>query len=305
MRAQHLSTIPYHHEIICLLREGTYHSWRTAIDFRARNAQKRFLDRYVHGVRLTGEVLMNIQPMHWNGNYLQEAVLPWPWTTWTSVNCCHCEATCTSVGWASSRLRNLRYAYAPQIDVPAEERQWSHDPNMLLTHPPKQTDSFVLFVKAGVLLSFVKNWNLRFRGRYFAGDARLAPATSPDGDLHSLDPRQTPAFQELDHIASSFRASFPAHLRNPVQDEMVDPYLYSACSAAHLSVHGQHFADVRVTHLRYLLVLRCFCMNHTPVPRPHAVPPRTRLSRLHVPFLNSCTASVRRVMTFASWITCQ
>lgn len=126
----------------------------------------------------------------------------------------------------------------PQIDVPAEERQWSHDPKMLLTHPPKQTDSFVLFVKAAMLLSFVKNWNLRFRGRYFAGDARLAPATSPDGDLHTLDPRQTPAFQELDHIASSFRASFPAHLRNPVQDEMVDPYLYSACSAAHLSVRA-------------------------------------------------------------------
>ena len=116
-----------------------------------------------------------------------------------------------------------------------EERQWSHDRHMLLVHPPNQTDSFTLFIKSCILISQVKNFNLRFRGRYFAGDvAMYSPSSSPADGPDTFDPRDTPAFQELDHLVTSFRSSFPVHLRNPVQDDMMDAYLYSASCGAHL-----------------------------------------------------------------------
>ena len=106
---------------------------------------------------------------------------------------------------------------------------------MLLKHPSNQTDSFILFIKSIILVSHVKNFNIRFRGRYFAGDAALySPSNSPGNAPDNFDPRDTPAFQEIDHLVNSFRPSFPPHLRNPVQDEMVDPYLFTASCAAHL-----------------------------------------------------------------------
>ena len=51
-----------------------------------------------------------------------------------------------------------------------------------------------------------------------------------------LDPRGSPAFKELDHVASMFRQSFPSYLKNPTQDDMVDPYLFCAFSGAFLYV---------------------------------------------------------------------
>lgn len=51
---------------------------------------------------------------------------------------------------------------------------------------------------------------------------------------------------ELDHIASSFRASFPSHLKDPVRDT-VDNHLYTACLMPHVAIivlHDPH-ADVR------------------------------------------------------------
>ncbi len=108
---------------------------------------------------------------------------------------------------------------------------------MLLYHPPTQTDSFILFIKASILLSQVKNFNLRFRGRYFSGDAAMySPSGSPTDKPDKLDPRDTQAFQELDHITMSFRQTWPGNFRNPVQDEMIDAYLYSASCAACLCV---------------------------------------------------------------------
>ena len=122
-----------------------------------------------------------------------------------------------------------------QIEVPDYERQWSHDRSTLLTHPPGQTDSFIMYIKSTLVLSQVKNFNLRFRARFYAGDASMhSPSSSPNDKPDTLDPRDTPAFQELDHLVTSFRSSFPAHLRNPVQDDMLDAYLYSASCAAHL-----------------------------------------------------------------------
>ena len=112
---------------------------------------------------------------------------------------------------------------------------------MFLTHPPNQTDSFILFIKSVTLLSHIKNFNLRFRGRYFSGDIavrspwRLNTMVGRD-NMGKWDARDSPAFQELDHIATMFRQSFPNHLKNPTQDDMVDPYLFSAFSATYLCV---------------------------------------------------------------------
>lgn len=43
------------------------------------------------------------------------------------------------------------------------------------------------------------------------------------------DPRGSAAFIELDYIVSSFRDSFPSHLKDPIVDNVVDNHLYTAC----------------------------------------------------------------------------
>lgn len=135
-------------------------------------------------------------------------------------------------------------AYSPpilQLQIPTTDRQWSHDRSIFLIHPPNQTDSFILLTKANMLLSHVKNFNIRVRGRYFSGDPAVYPPYAKMGpggrfDTEKWDPRDSPAFQELDHIATNFRQSFPNHLRNPIQDDLVDSYLFSTCSASFLCV---------------------------------------------------------------------
>jgi hypothetical protein len=121
------------------------------------------------------------------------------------------------------------------VQVPQEERQWSHDKKMFLLHPPTQTDSFILFVKSVILLSHVKNFNLRFRGQYFSSNITMFDSKAGQGNGgSSFNPRDTAVFRQLDHITATFRMSFPSHLRNPVQGEMVDAYLFAASSAAYL-----------------------------------------------------------------------
>ncbi|GJE86698.1 Zn(II)2Cys6 transcription factor [Phanerochaete sordida] len=130
------------------------------------------------------------------------------------------------------------------LRIAPEDRQWSHDRELLLTHAPERTDSFVLWLKATMLLSRVKAFNVRYKGRYFAGDAAYSsPSSSPSERGGEYDPRDSPAFQELDHAARAFRASFPPHLRDPIQDGTVDPHLYAACVGAHFAqivLHDPH-----------------------------------------------------------------
>ena len=103
---------------------------------------------------------------------------------------------------------------------------------MFLFHPPSQTDSFILFIKSTILMSHVKNFNIRYRGQYFSE----ATLTSGRPESVNFNARDTPVFRQLDHISASFRGSFPSHLRNPIQDEMVDAYLFAASNAAYLCV---------------------------------------------------------------------
>lgn len=127
-----------------------------------------------------------------------------------------------------------------QTLIPPSERQWSHDVNLLTHHPPGQTDSFILFVKATILLSRVKQFNLRFRSKYHARDPSVLPTPDALGNLPPkpagivIDARESPAFKELDVLSSTFRQGFPPHLRNPVDGNSVDAHLYSACLTPYL-----------------------------------------------------------------------
>ena len=121
--------------------------------------------------------------------------------------------------------------------VLAKERQWFHDPHILLAHPESQTDSFMLMVKASIILSRVKNFNLRYRARFFAKDLDYIPTSNAPTQLPSLevlDPRSTTAFIEVDGLVSSFRSSFPPDLRNPINGNVVDVHLFTACTIPHM-----------------------------------------------------------------------
>lgn len=124
------------------------------------------------------------------------------------------------------------------------ERQWAHTRNLLLVHADKQTDSFLLYIKGTIMLSHVKTFNMRFRSRHFAGDSAV---TSPYNDVvqssDPSDPRGSQAFIELDHVVSSFKESFPTHLRNPIVGNVVDNHLYTTCLMSHVAtiiLHDPH-----------------------------------------------------------------
>ena len=110
------------------------------------------------------------------------------------------------------------------------ERQWSHDRDVVAVHKDNQVDSFILYIKATFLLSRVKTFNLRFKGKHYTGDASMiSPNNSPAGDNPEyFDVKEAPAFIELDSLINSFKAAFPAHLKNPIDGQAVDQYLYTA-----------------------------------------------------------------------------
>ena len=122
-----------------------------------------------------------------------------------------------------------------QTPVPMEDRQWTHDRNVLLNHPRNATDSFTLLIKAMMLISRVKRFNVRYKAKFYAGDEDMqSAATLMCESLDQLDPRETTAFQTLDQLVSAFFPSFPPQSRTPIQDETVDSHLYTACTTAHL-----------------------------------------------------------------------
>ncbi|KAJ6519924.1 hypothetical protein C8R45DRAFT_953273 [Mycena sanguinolenta] len=159
-------------------------------------------------------------------------------------------------GWASSLddedisqllpVRGDHFEKGTLVTPP--DRQWAHTRDLLLLHPDNQTDSFVLYVKAVMLFSRVKTFNLRFRAKHFFGDSTMM---SPHSELlnpaEPVDPRGSQAFIELDNIAASFRSSFPSHLRHPITGNVIDQHLYSACTMPYMStilLHDPH-ANVR------------------------------------------------------------
>jgi hypothetical protein len=133
-----------------------------------------------------------------------------------------------------------------QASWSGSERQHALGKDILLHHPEDQVDSFNLYIKGAILLSRVKAFNVRFRAKRFMGDPAYiySPTHSEvwEKDRNEArgvkcDPRRTPVFIEIDHIASMFRQSFPLHLRNPIRDGCVDSHLYSASLIPHLCVN--------------------------------------------------------------------
>jgi len=107
----------------------------------------------------------------------------------------------------------LQGTHFRQKTIPSEQRQRLRTPNVLTTHPEGQTDSFVLYIKATVLLSKVKTFNVRYKARF--------PKTS--------DPRDDPAFKALEILISTFQASFPLQFRDPISTgARPDSHLYLA-----------------------------------------------------------------------------
>ncbi|KAI0931896.1 hypothetical protein AcW1_000826 [Taiwanofungus camphoratus] len=157
-------------------------------------------------------------------------------------------------GWAMvlddqdvSQLLPIRYdQFERGVLVLPNERQWSHDKDALSSHPDGQVDPFILYIKSTMLLSRVKNFNLRFRSKYYAGDPSIVTQYNTTKGVDCLDPgdaRQTPAFIELDELVTSFKSSFPPHLRNPIKDNAVNPHLFAACTASHfvqILLHESH-----------------------------------------------------------------
>jgi hypothetical protein len=127
-----------------------------------------------------------------------------------------------------------------QALVSPQNRQWAHTRDLILHHPEHQTDSFILYIKGTILCSFVKNFNMRFRAKHFAGDptVKAMPDYMPCNILPDasdcVDPRGSQAFIELDHIVSTFKSTFPIHLRNPVANNIVDSHLYTASLMPHV-----------------------------------------------------------------------
>ncbi|KIK71105.1 hypothetical protein GYMLUDRAFT_33231 [Collybiopsis luxurians FD-317 M1] len=131
--------------------------------------------------------------------------------------------------------------------VSPSERQWAHSSDLLSVHPDKQTDGLILYVKAAILLSKVKTFNSRFRAKHFAGDGEGNLSYNTFRADEPVDPRNTMAFIDLDGTVTSFIATFPSHLRNPVTDGKMDCTTFAALIMSHVGMiilHEPH-ADIR------------------------------------------------------------
>ena len=107
---------------------------------------------------------------------------------------------------------------------------------MLLRHPPDQTDPFILYIKACMLLSRVKIFNARFRTRYYAGDPSTFITGADGRRAPASDIRKTPAFGELVHLVADFQNSIPPQYRRPMQDGVVNAHLFMVATTPHLYV---------------------------------------------------------------------
>jgi hypothetical protein len=95
-----------------------------------------------------------------------------------------------------------------------------------------------------MLLSKVKNFNMRFRQKKAIEDASVEYLPEYrdlwEGVVQSRqvesDPRRTNDFLELDCIATDFDRSFPDWLKMSVTSDKVDAHLYAAHMVPHVCV---------------------------------------------------------------------
>ncbi|KAK7694818.1 hypothetical protein QCA50_002006 [Cerrena zonata] len=118
-----------------------------------------------------------------------------------------------------------------------EDRQWSHDKDILTKHPNNHSDPFILYVKSVILLSRVKSLCLRARIRYYP------QIQAPD---IAQDPRLSAEFWDLETAVNTFKNSLPTLSKSPITGEVVDPLLFSVVCAPYVAkifLHEQ-FAHV-------------------------------------------------------------
>uniref|UniRef100_A0A0W0EXY3 Xylanolytic transcriptional activator regulatory domain-containing protein n=1 Tax=Moniliophthora roreri TaxID=221103 RepID=A0A0W0EXY3_MONRR len=131
--------------------------------------------------------------------------------------------------------------------IEARDRQWAHDADLLIRHPPNETDSFTIYIKGTILISMVKTFNLRFRSRYLHRRHNHDFTEPVDPGLPTLDRSDINRFMQIDHLIASFLPSFPNHLRNPIKATTVDNHLYTASLMPHVAtiiLHDPH-AEIR------------------------------------------------------------
>ncbi|TCD61426.1 hypothetical protein EIP91_008440 [Steccherinum ochraceum] len=163
----------------------------------------------------------------------------------------------TSNGWALSLDDNdilQLFPMSEQYDggmLDLTERQLCHTTDALLIHPPNQTDSFVLYIKSAMLLSQVKNFNLRTRSKYYAQDPSVSQSY-PLSDVR-FDPRETPEFGAICSLALAFGDSLPSLFKTPTPNGVVDPFIYSVLLSSPISLI--------LLHEQYAMVGKDSCMS--------------------------------------------
>ncbi|KAJ2986164.1 hypothetical protein NUW54_g9880 [Trametes sanguinea] len=133
------------------------------------------------------------------------------------------------------------------ILVPPNERQWSYQPDVITNHLDDQTDSFVLHVKATLLLSRVKVFNGRYKVKRHLGDPAMQP--DPAGTPEMPGPnwvQAAPAFVELDRLISAFKQSLPTKLKDPLYTGVLDVELFTALSTIHFATIILHEGHARI-----------------------------------------------------------
>ncbi|KAI9060603.1 hypothetical protein FKP32DRAFT_1577873 [Trametes sanguinea] len=133
------------------------------------------------------------------------------------------------------------------ILVPPNERQWSYQPDVITNHLDDQTDSFVLHVKATLLLSRVKVFNGRYKVKRHLGDPAMQP--DPAGTPEMPGPnwvQAAPAFVELDRLISAFKQSLPTKLKDPLYTGILDVELFTALSTIHFATIILHEGHARI-----------------------------------------------------------
>ncbi|KAI1793858.1 hypothetical protein LXA43DRAFT_998678 [Ganoderma leucocontextum] len=135
------------------------------------------------------------------------------------------------------------------ILVPPRDRQWSIESGVVDTHLDEQVDSFILHVKAAMLLSKVKIFNGRYRKRKQSGDPAFIPDPAGLPGIPRPDLIQTtPAFIEIDKLITSYLSSFPSHLKDPLANGVIDVSLLTAISSAHFAIIILHEGHANIGH---------------------------------------------------------
>ncbi|KZO96296.1 hypothetical protein CALVIDRAFT_537467 [Calocera viscosa TUFC12733] len=143
---------------------------------------------------------------------------------------------CASATWANSLdeqdistelpICQMDWEQGTQLEVP---RQRLGTPDLLTSHPQEILDAFGMHVKAVHLMSRVHLHNLRFR-------------STPQA-VGINDPRDAPAFKQLDGLIAAFVYSLPAKFRDPFKADsgtVFDANLYMVAVLPHLAVIHLH-----------------------------------------------------------------